>query len=112
MKIAFPFAIALVFALVIATFTAAPMTAAGQGFCRQTQTGPGCCAAMQAPVPDVMTMAEVRKANTARLNALLTQMNSATGETKVDAMAAAVAILLEERAAMLGYCAACPMSSK
>jgi hypothetical protein len=58
-------------------------------------------------------MMEKKKANTERLNALMAQVNSSSGDAKVTAMANVIAVLLEERTAMLDHCAvACAMMKK
>lgn len=51
-------------------------------------------------------MAAKKKANTARITALMTTVKTATGDVKVAAMADVVAVLLEERVAMQEHCAA------
>lgn len=51
-------------------------------------------------------MAAKKKANTERINALMTTVKSATGEAKVAAMADVIGVLLEERTAMQEHCAA------
>ena len=50
-------------------------------------------------------MAAKKKANTERINALMATVKSATGETKVAAMADVIAVLLQERTAMQEHCA-------
>ena len=53
------------------------------------------------------------KANTARLDALMSQVKSASGDAKITAMADVIAVLLEERAAMQEHHAtACAMMKK
>jgi hypothetical protein len=51
-------------------------------------------------------MAAKKKANTARIAALMAQVKTSTGEARVTAMADVVAVLLEERAVMQEHCAA------
>src|SRR5688572_17198313 len=51
-------------------------------------------------------MAAKKKANTARISALMAQVKTTTGEARVTAMADLVAVLIEERAAMQEHCAA------
>ncbi len=58
-------------------------------------------------------MIEKKKANTERLNALMAQVKSSSGDAKVTAMAEVIALLLEERAAMQEHCATmCSMMKK
>jgi hypothetical protein len=51
-------------------------------------------------------LVEKKRANTERLNTLMTQMKDATGETKAAVMSDIIGILVEERAAMADECAA------
>lgn len=51
-------------------------------------------------------MAAKQKANTERINALMTKVKTASGDEKIAAMADVIAVLLEERAAMQEHCAA------
>jgi hypothetical protein len=58
---------------------------------------------------DAMKMDEMaarQKANTERINALMTQVKTASGDAKIAAMADVIGVLLEERAAMQEHCAA------
>ena len=58
-------------------------------------------------------MMEKKKANNERLNALMAQVKSSSGEAKVNAMAEVIALLLEERTAMQDHCArTCSMMKK
>jgi hypothetical protein len=58
-------------------------------------------------------MMEKKKAANARLDALMAQVKSSSGEAKVNAMAEVIALLLEERTAMQDHCAtACSMMKK
>jgi hypothetical protein len=57
--------------------------------------------------PKVMEeMAAKKKANTARITALMGQVKSTSGDAKVAAMADVIGVLLEERTAMQEHCAA------
>jgi hypothetical protein len=47
-----------------------------------------------------------RKANTTRLNTLLAEIKTSTGDARTTAMAEVIGILLEERAGMQEHCAA------
>jgi hypothetical protein len=51
-------------------------------------------------------MAEKKKANTERLNTLMTQMKDTTGDKKMAVMSDIIGILVEERAVMAEQCAA------
>ena len=50
-------------------------------------------------------MAAKKKANTDRIESLMAQVKSASGDAKVAALADVVAVLLEERTAMSEHCA-------
>jgi len=70
-------------------------------------------AEMKMAVMQMGDMMEKKKANTERLNILMAQVNSSSGDAKVTAMANVIAVLLEERAAMQDHCAmACSMMKK
>ena len=57
-------------------------------------------------------MMEKQKANNARLDALMAQVKSSSGEAKVNAMAEVIAVLLEERTAMQHCATTCSMMKK
>lgn len=56
--------------------------------------------------PNMQEMVARQKANTERINALMTRVNTTSGDEKMAAMADVIAILVEERAAMQEHCAA------
>ena len=106
-KASFPAAVA---PLLVAVLLLAPSRASAQAdqheHGQQAQKGAMKMDGMKMTAKMMDEMAAKKKANTARIDALMAQVRTSTGEVKVAAIADVLAVLLEERVAMQEHCSA------
>ena len=95
----------LLLALVVATLA---LAAGAQQAPPPGQMGPGMAAQRAEQQKMRAQMMEQMKANDAKLDELVAKMNAATGDAKVDAIAAVVTEMVAQRKAMRGHMAPMP----